>query len=69
VRPEAPAWRHAVVVDDPQAAEAHEPRVHVVGEGERVVTVEPAVVGVASLVCASNGHHGETSVIVVLEIF
>ena len=43
--------RHDVLVDDPQRAEAHVRRVVVVREAERVVAVEPTVVGVAARFC------------------
>ena len=59
VRAEALPGRDAVVVDDAQGAEAHVRGVVVVGERERVVRVEPAVVGVAALGGGAKGHHGE----------
>src|SRR6185437_12853396 len=51
---EALAGHHEVVIDDAQAAVAHPFRVVVVGETERVVTVEPAVIGVAPFICFAN---------------
>ena len=49
----------AVLVDDPQGPEPHVLGVVVVGEGEGVVAVEPAVVGVAPLVALANLDHGK----------
>ena len=46
--------RDAVLVDHAQRAEAHVRGVVVVGERERVVRVEPAVVGVAALPGATD---------------
>ena len=57
VRAEARAGLHAVLVDDAQRAEAHVLRVVVVGEGEAVIRIEPAVVGVAAFVGAAQGDH------------
>src|SRR6185436_2970104 len=54
---EALAGLHPVLVDHPQRAVAHVPGVVVVGEGERVVGVEPAVVGVAALRAAAQFGH------------
>jgi hypothetical protein len=48
---EALARRHAVFVDHAEVAPAHVRRVVVAGERERVVTLEPAVVRVAAVVC------------------
>jgi hypothetical protein len=59
---EALAGGDAVLVDDAQGAEAHVPRVVIIGEREGVVGVEPAVVGVATFVGASDEHgreHGD----------
>jgi hypothetical protein len=58
---EAAAGRDGVVVDDPQRAEAVVLGVVVVGEREGVEAVEPAVVGVAAFVGATedDGHGGE----------
>src|SRR5205823_9212134 len=49
VRAEAATGLHAVLVDDAQHPVAHVLRVVVIGEGEAVVRVEPAVLGVAAL--------------------
>src|SRR5205085_9449506 len=61
VRAEAAARLHPVLVDHPQRPEAHVGRVVVVGEGEGVVGVQPAVVGVAAVVCLSYPNHRRTS--------
>jgi hypothetical protein len=58
---EAAAGLHPVLVDDPELAEPHEAGVMVAGEGEGVVRVEPAVVGVSSLLCAPKLQHGRLS--------
>src|SRR5687768_1607940 len=47
-----------VIVDHPQRAETHPLRIIIVREGEGVVTIQPAMVGVASFVCFSDRHHG-----------
>src|SRR5579864_2791800 len=54
MRAKAHAWHHEVVVDDAQAAVTHPARVVIIGETERVIGVEPAVISVASFVCFSN---------------
>jgi hypothetical protein len=54
---EAAAGANGVVVDHPQGPEAHVLWVVVVGEGERVVRVEPAVVGVPAVFCFAEGQH------------
>jgi hypothetical protein len=54
---EARAGLHAVLVDDAQRTEAHVRRVVVVGEGEAVERVEPAVPGVASFCAAADFAH------------
>ena len=54
MRPEALPRRNPVVVDDAQGAEAHVRRVIIVREGEGVISVEPAVVGMATLIGSSN---------------
>ena len=54
---EAGALGDGVIVYDAQAAEAHPIRVVVIGEGECVVAVQPAVVGVASFICFTYVHH------------
>ena len=48
---------HRVFVNDPQAAEPHVLRVVVVCERERVVTVQPAVVAMASFIGSANCNH------------
>jgi hypothetical protein len=58
VRAEALPGRDPVLVDHAQRAEAHVRRVVVAGERERVVRLQPAVVGEAALVAAAQGQHG-----------
>src|SRR2546422_6674424 len=55
---EARARGDAILVDDAQRPEPHVPRVLVAGEGEAVVRVEPAVVGMAALGGGSQFGHG-----------
>src|SRR5258708_17599374 len=62
VSAEAAARLHAVFVDDPQRAEAYEAIVVVVGEGEGVAGVEPAVVELPAVGCLANGDHWVASV-------
>src|SRR6185503_19003261 len=57
VRAEARARLHAILVDDAQRTEPHVLRVVVIREGEAVVRVEPAVVGVAALATAPELFH------------
>src|SRR5262249_26108989 len=57
VRREAAAGLHAVLVDDAEVVEAHEARVAVPGERERVIALEPAVLGMATLVRSAQGDH------------
>jgi hypothetical protein len=54
---EAAAGGNLVVVDHPQGPIAHVARIPVVGEREGVPGVQPAVVGVAAFVGASQGDH------------
>ena len=49
---------HSVFVDHPQAAEADVLRVVIIREGKRVVTVQPAVIGMASFIGSANFNHG-----------
>jgi hypothetical protein len=57
VRAEPRARLHAILVDHAQRAEAHVPRVVVVGEGEAVERAQPAVIGVAALASAAQLDH------------
>ena len=57
MRAETLAALHAVFVDHPQAAKADVLRVVIVGEGKRVMTVQPAVIGMASFVGSANFNH------------
>src|SRR5438046_4203 len=54
---EAGATRDAIFINDPQAAKAHLLRVVVISEGKGVITVEPAVLGVPSLIGLANLNH------------
>ena len=58
MRAETLAPLHAVFVDHPQAAESDVLRVVVIGEGKRVMTVQPAVIGMATFVGSANFNHG-----------
>ena len=55
---EARARLHAVLVDHAQRAELDVLGIEVIGEREAVLRLEPAVVGVAALVAASDLVHG-----------
>ncbi|CFO77702.1 Uncharacterised protein [Bordetella pertussis] len=59
MRAEAPAGGDAVIVDHTQRPEAHMGRIIVIGEGKRMVRIEPAVVGMAAFGAATQGKHGE----------
>ena len=50
MRAEAHAGHHEVVVDDAQAAVTHPLRVIIIREAEGVITVQPAVIGVAAFI-------------------
>ena len=54
---EAGARGDAVFVDDPQVAHAHVGRVVVVGKGKAVPTVQPAVLGMATVGSLAQGDH------------
>src|SRR5438270_4097446 len=58
VRPKPLAGLHAVVVDDPQCAEAHMGGVVVIAKGERVEGIEPAVVEVSPFDSLAYANHG-----------
>ena len=47
-----------ILVEDPKAAEMHVARIVVIGEGEGVARVQPAVVGVAAFIGLAEGDHG-----------
>jgi len=57
VGPETLARLDAILIDHPQRAEAHVRRVVVVGEGKRVVGVQPAVIGMAPFAGLSYLDH------------
>ena len=58
VRAEALARGDAVVVDHPQRPEVHPLRVVVVGEGEGVIGLEPAVIEESAVGTAAYLQHG-----------
>ena len=62
VRAEAGAGRDAVFVDDAQVAPAHPGRVVVARKREGMVALEPAVVGITTVLGAADLHHGGVSV-------
>src|SRR5262249_61416604 len=49
---------HAILVDHPERAEPHVPRVVVRGKGEGVIGVEPAVIEVSALGAGPDRDHG-----------
>src|SRR3954466_2450049 len=55
---ESASGRHAILIDDAEAAETHVRGIVVIGEGEGVIAVEPAVLGMAPLVAFAEGKHG-----------
>ena len=57
---ETHARHHKIVVDDAQAAEAHPLRIVIIREAEGVITVQPAMFGVAPFICFSNIHNDKT---------
>ncbi len=57
VRAKTLASLHSVFVNHPQAAESDVLRVVIIREGKGVVTVQPAVIGMATFVGASDFHH------------
>jgi hypothetical protein len=58
------AWRDAVFIDYAEIAPAHVRRIVIVGEGKGMVAVEPAVVGVATILRFANGDHDSKSSLV-----
>ena len=54
MRPEALPRSNPVIVDDAQGAKAHVRRVVIVREGEGVIAVEPAVIGMATFIGSSD---------------
>src|SRR5262245_3823520 len=62
VRGKALGWLNDVLVDDPKRTESHPLRVIVIGERERVVGVEPAVIEVASLGGFADRYHNRNSI-------
>jgi hypothetical protein len=59
VRGEAGAGCNAVLVDHAQVAEPHVLRVVIVGERKRVVALEPAMIGVATVRRFANADHAK----------
>src|ERR1700722_7564206 len=57
VHAEALAGSHAVFIDHTQAAETHELGVVIAGERKRMITIEPAMIGVASFFTFANLYH------------
>ena len=60
VRPETHARHHEVIVDDAQAAVTHPARIMILREAERVITIQPTVIGVASFIGTANRFHVTT---------
>jgi hypothetical protein len=56
MRGKACASSDDVLIDHTQAAEAHVRRIIVIGEGEGVVAIQPAVIGMAALVGFAKGE-------------
>ena len=54
---EAHAAGNFVIVNHAERAEPHPLRIMIVGEGESVIAIQPAVVGVTPFVCFSDRHH------------
>src|SRR5215831_9118195 len=51
------AWNNAILVDDPQAPEAHMGRVLIMREGESVAAVQPSSPALAARHAISKGNH------------
>ena len=60
MRAEALAGCDTILVDDAQRSELDVLRIEVVGERERMVRLQPAVIGIAALVAAPDLLHGRT---------
>src|SRR5437667_5670741 len=60
MRSETHPRHHQVIIDHAQAAEAHPLRVMIIREAESVISIQPAVFGVAPLISFSYFHHGDT---------
>src|SRR2546421_611826 len=57
VSAEALARLNAILVDHAKRAKAHEARLVVIGEGKRVVALEPTVLGVSPLLGSAHSNH------------
>ena len=57
VHSKAAAAEHDVIVDDAQRAEAHMLGIVIVGKGKGKVSVQPAMIGVATFFRFSECHH------------
>ena len=55
---EALPARHAIFVEHAQRPELHVVLVEIIREGEAVVGLEPAVIGMAAICTASDDFHG-----------
>src|SRR4030095_13075958 len=59
VRAESLTGRDALLIDDAQRAELDVLRIEVVRERERVIRLQPAVIGIAALFAATDLLHGD----------
>jgi hypothetical protein len=57
VRSESGSGADAIFVDHARGAEAHVVAIEVIGERKRVIGIEPAVIGMASLIGFANAYH------------
>lgn len=61
VHAEAAARLHAILVQHAQRPKAHVSFIIIVREGEGVIGIQPAVVGVAPVLSATHSQHGSPS--------
>ena len=57
---EAGARRDAILIDDAQHAPAHFGRIVVIGKGEAVPRLQPAVIGITALFGRTQDNHGNS---------
>jgi hypothetical protein len=47
-----------VLINDPQTGKLHMARVVIIGKGKCMITIQPAVIGVAAVSTLTQGDHG-----------
>src|SRR5712691_4539772 len=47
-----------ILIDDPQTGKFHMARIVIIGKGKCMITIQPAVIGVAAVSALTQGDHG-----------